>query len=77
MPDNEALCQLSSEYHKYIRHYIYTYYFTYLLLIFIVIHTMLNNNLYVNQAQQENVNGDFSGDGFQNGGTLVVAQGKY
>lgn len=29
----------------------------------------------LSKAQQENISGDFRGDGFQNGGTLVVAPG--
>lgn len=29
----------------------------------------------LNKAKQENISGDFRGDGFQNGGTLVVAPG--
>lgn len=29
------------------------------------------------KAKQENISGDFRGDGFQNGGTLVVAQGEF
>lgn len=29
------------------------------------------------KAKQEKISGDFRGDGFQNGGTLVVAPGEF
>lgn len=36
---------------------------------------VITHTLQFFKAKQENISGDFRGDGFQNGGTLVVAPG--
>lgn len=38
---------------------------------------ILTHLLQLFEAKQENISGDFRGDGFQNGGTLVVAPGEF
>lgn len=44
-----------------------------------MLHAETCNNIILKffKAKQENISGDFRGDGFQNGGTLVVAPGEF